>query len=149
MRTKVGFLILLSSLFLFSACAEVETNPMVVQQVPKEMIGKWAYIGSIAVPGCDGVVNGVMTIERNGVVSFVEGKDSVCPGNFWTSWSMMTNSGIGSMKINKPENNTEILIAFGQGAVKITPVFSKKHLQILHLHYKNQYGIFKAVAIHL
>ena len=146
MNRKAGFLVLLSSLFLFSACAEVETNPMVVQQVPKEMIGKWAYIGSIAVPGCDGVVNGMMNIEKNGTVSFVEGKSAVCPGNFW---SIMTHSGIGTMNVEKPENNSDTLIAFGHQVVRVDPIFTKKHLRIIHLVSIMQGGIFKAVAFHL
>jgi hypothetical protein len=120
---------------------------MVVQQVPQAIVGQWAYIGSVAVPGCDGVVHGVMNIEKNGSVSFIEGNNSVCPGNFW---SITTHSGIGTMKINKPENNSEILITFGSQAVKILPIFTKKHLRILHLVSRTPHGdIFKAVAIHL
>ena len=146
MKSKAGFFFVMSCLFFFSACAEVESNPMVVQNVPQVVVGQWAYIGSIAIPGCDGVIHGVMNIEKNGTVSFIEGKDTVCSGNFW---SIMTHSGIGTMKINKPEDNADILIAFGSQAVKIVPIFTKKHLRILHLFSRTTNGIFKAVAIRL
>ncbi len=47
MRMKAGFLILLSSLFLFSACAEVHSlsKKSPITSIPPEFIGVWKYAG--------------------------------------------------------------------------------------------------------
>ena len=150
MRKKAGFLVILSSLFLFSACAEVETNSMTVQKTPPMVVGQWAYVGSVSLPGCDGVVNGVMSIAKNGTVNFVEGDSSVCSRNYW---SITTHSGNGTMGIIKPESNSEILqVIFtpkGPQAIKIIPISGQKHPRMIRLLSVFSGGIFKAVAIHL
>ena len=150
MRTKAGFLVVLSSLLLFSACAEVKTNSMVSQKTPNSMVGQWAYVGSVSLPGCDGVVNGVMSIAKDGSVDFVEGDSSTCVRG---AWSITTHAGRGTMRILKPENNRDIFqVIFtnnGPQSVKIIPIHGIEHPRMIRLLSVFSGGIFKAVAIHL
>ena len=65
MGAKFRFLVVLSSLFLFSACAEVKIST-ISQESIKQLSGRWDLSGYSAFPHCIAQFSGTLLIHKNG-----------------------------------------------------------------------------------
>ena len=150
MRSKAGFLIVLSSLFLFSACAQVNSNIRVFNKTMNKLSGQWVYTGFANIQGCSGVVNGVMEIQQNGFVHFIEGKVSPC---LTGGYQWFTNEGRGTVTILTKNNKFFIGEAIntptGIQSVSMAFIPGQKHPRFLRFYAPLPGGMFKAIAIHL
>ena len=150
MRTKAGFLVVLSGMFLLSACAEVQSNIQVFNKTRNRLVGQWVYMGFANIQGCSGVVNGVMEIQQNGSVHFIEGKVTPCltGGYHW-----FTNEGKGTVSIFFKNNKVFIGEAIdtptGFQNVSVSFIAGHKHPRFLRFYAPLPGGMIKAVAIHL
>ena len=72
MRARSGLIVVLSSLFLFSACAEVKTSS-IGQQLMERLAGRWDVIGYSQFPTCIAQFSGELTIHKDGIASLLGG----------------------------------------------------------------------------
>ena len=80
MGAKFRFLVVLSSLFLFSACAEVKTSK-ISQESIKQLSGRWDLSGYSAFPRCIAQFSGTLLIHKNGETELRGGSNCFQPGS--------------------------------------------------------------------
>ncbi len=125
MRSKAGFLVILSSLVLFSACAEIKTSRQISNSELKKIAGKWDYRGYATSPGCNETVQGKFIISLDGTVRFMENDIGSCPSRS-LRWNLPISGGGGVAIIPGPGG--EIFIGqalqtqFGIQSVTMLPV---------------------------
>lgn len=153
MRAKSGFLLVLSSLFLFSACVEIKTSQQISNSELKKLTGQWNYRGYAISPGCIETVQGRFLISLDGTVRFMENDIGSCPSRS-LRWNF-PNSGTGGVAII-PGPGGKIFIGqairtqSGIQPVQMVPVRGQ-HNRIMSLYAPLPgipYSSFNAIAVH-
>ncbi len=128
MKSRAGFLVLLSSLFLFSACAEVKTSQQISNAELKKLAGQWDYTGYATSPGCIEKVRGKFVISLNGSVRFIENDIGTCPTKSLI-WNFLSSGGGGVAIIlgprGEPVIGQAIQTRFGLQSVNMIPIPGK------------------------
>ena len=83
MRVKSRLIVVLSSLLLFSACAEIKTSST-GQQLMEQVAGKWDVIGYSQFSNCITQFSGALTIRKDGTASLLG--ENAC----FRAWSVPT-----------------------------------------------------------
>ena len=99
MRAKFGFLVGLSSLFLFSTFAEAKTIQQIFDSTIQKLAGRWDYTGYATFPGCSEKVQGILVIDLNGHVMFQETDSRTCSSKHLTWYFSNSGSGGETLKI--------------------------------------------------
>lgn len=152
MRAKPGFILALSFLFAFSACAEIKTSQQISNEELKKLAGQWDYIGYATSPGCIEKVRGKFVISLDGTVRFAENDIGSCPSKS-LRWNF-PNSGAGGVAIISGPRGKLIIgqaiqTRFGIQAVNMIPVPGNNG-RVFHLFAPLTgipYSSFNAVAV--